>query len=138
MSVPETVVVNDYMSVLERGTVQHIGSRLRGTLKDNCNSWHAFNELFPAVTASGIPKKESIEAIGRLEKDPRNLYSGSILIYEENGTLDAALVLRTLFQTENETWLRAGAGVVEMSKPERELEETCEKLRSISKQLIGE
>lgn len=132
----DTVVVTEFMSIMERGTVQHIGSRLRGTIKDEYNSWHAFNKLFPAVTASGIPKKESIDAIGRLEKDARDLYSGSVLIYDSNGALDAALVLRTIFQNSKETWIRAGAGIIEMSKPEREFEETCEKLSSVSKQLI--
>ncbi|MTI60078.1 MAG: salicylate synthase [Firmicutes bacterium] len=132
----DSVVVSDFMSVLERGTVQHIASRLKGKLKVGYNSWHAFNKLFPSVTASGIPKKESIEAIGRIEKDARDLYSGSVLTYDENGSLDAALVLRTIFQNNTESWLRVGAGIVEMSKPERELEETCEKLRSFSQQLI--
>ncbi|AGX42683.1 salicylate synthase [Clostridium saccharobutylicum] len=132
----DTVVVTEFMSIMERGTVQHIGSRLRGTIKDEYNSWYAFNKLFPAVTASGIPKKESIDAIGRLEKDARDLYSGSVLIYDSNGALDAALVLRTIFQNSKETWIRAGAGIIEMSKPKREFEETCEKLSSVSKQLI--
>ncbi|SFR83486.1 salicylate synthase [Anaeromicropila populeti] len=131
-----SVVVTDFMSVLERGTVQHLASRLKGKLRKDCNSWHAFNSLFPAVTASGIPKRESIEAIGRLEEEPRNLYSGSVITYDYNGVLDAALVLRTVFQNKENAWLRAGAGIVEMSTAEREFEETCEKLSSVSKQLV--
>lgn len=127
----DTVVVSDFMSVLERGTVQHIASRLKGKLREDKNPFHALAKLFPAVTASGIPKKEAIKAIGDIEKDKRDLYSGSILTYDSNGVLDAALVLRTIFQTENETWIRVGAGVVQMSKPEREFEETLEKGNSI-------
>lgn len=134
--VKNSVCVTDFMSVLERGTVQHLASRLKGKLKEEYNEWHAFNALFPAVTASGIPKKQSIEAIGKLEKEPRNLYSGSILTYDSDGTLDAALVLRSAYQNSEATWLRAGAGIVKPSLPERELEETCEKLRSVSNQLI--
>lgn len=134
--IPGSVAVSQYMSVIERGTVQHLGSRLVGHLKSGCNAWHALNMLFPAVTASGIPKHEAIEAIGRLENDPRNLYSGCVLTYDNTGAMDAALVLRTVFQTVDDTWLRAGAGIVEMSNPERELEETCEKLKSVTKWLI--
>ena len=59
------------MEVLERGSVQHLASRLKGTLKEEFNEWHAFTALFPAVTASGIPKAECIDAIDRLEKDER-------------------------------------------------------------------
>ena len=132
----ETISVTDFMTVARRGTVQHLASRLKGQLKEGFNSWHAFNALFPAVTASGIPKREAIDSIGRFEPNPRGLYSGCVMICDASGYLDAALVLRSFFQQGQEAWLQAGAGIVEMSTPSRELEETCEKLRSVSRQLI--
>ena len=131
-----TILLTDFMTVASRGTVQHIASRLKGKLMEGRNSWHAFRALFPAVTASGIPKRESIEAIGRLESVPRNLYSGCVMTYDQSGAMDAALVLRTIYQKDGQAWLHAGAGVVEMSLPERELEETREKLSSFSRQLV--
>ncbi len=135
---PSSVSVIDYMSVMERGTVQHLGSRLKGKLKDGYNSWHALCKLFPAVTASGIPKKEAIEAIGKLEKEARDLYSGSVLIYDSDGSMDAALVLRSIFQSKKESWVRVGAGIVELSNPTREFIETQEKVSCIAKNLILE
>ncbi len=95
-------------------------------------------KLFPAVTASGIPKKEAIEAIGRIEKEARKLYSGSVTTYDSNGALDAALVLRSIFQTDKENWVRVGAGIVALSNPEREFIETQEKVSSIVNELILE
>lgn len=133
---PETIAVSDFMSVVNRGTVQHIASRLKGKLKPGCSSWQAFTALFPAVTASGIPKKESIAAIGRFESHPRNLYSGCVMTLDSNGAMDAALVLRTIYQKDKSAWLHAGAGIVEMSVPARELEETREKISSFSRQLV--
>ncbi|TWH46111.1 salicylate synthase [Sporomusa sp. KB1] len=133
----ESSAVSDFMSVVKRGTVQHIASRLIGKLKPGYNSWHAFNALFPAVTASGIPKKESIDAIGRFETHARNLYSGCVMTYDSDGVMDAALVLRTIFQKDKGAWLHAGAGIVEMSVPAREIEETREKLSSVSRQLVS-
>ena len=127
----ESISVIKFMEVLERGSVQHLASRLKGTLKDDFNEWHAFTSLFPAVTASGIPKKECIDAIDRLEKDERGLYSGGVLTYDQDGTMDVALALRSAFQTEKETWIQVGAGIVKLSKVERELEETKEKVGSI-------
>ncbi len=52
---------------------------------------------------------------------------------EEAGA--AVLVLRTVFQRDGRSWLRAGAGVMGQSTPEREWEETCEKLRSVAPHL---
>jgi len=132
----ESVCVCDFMSVSRRGTVQHLASRIKGQLKDKYNAWHAFTALFPAVTATGIPKRESIDAIGRLESQPRNLYSGCVMIVDSDGTMDAALVLRSVFQKNKKAWLHVGAGIVDLSIPERELAETCEKIKSISQYLV--
>lgn len=93
----DSVSVIEFMEVLKRGTVQHLASRLKGKIKSTMNEWHEFSTLFPAVTAPGIPKKESLEAINRLEKDGRCLYSGGVLTHDKNGALDVALVLRTVF-----------------------------------------
>jgi anthranilate/para-aminobenzoate synthase component I len=76
-------------------------------------------------------------AIRRYEQQPRGLYSGAVITVDTDGGLDAALVLRSIFQAGGRTWLRAGAGVVEHSTPEREYEETCEKLRSISRFIVA-
>lgn len=132
----ESIGVCDFMSVCRRGTVQHLASRVKGRLKDGYNAWHAFNALFPAVTGTGIPKRESINAIGRLESQPRNLYDGCVMIVDSDGAMDAALVLRTVFQKNKKAWLHVGAGIVDMSIPAREAEETREKIRSVSQHLV--
>lgn len=133
---PGSVVVDDYMAIKERGSVQHLASSVSGQLAAGRNPWQAFMTLFPAVTASGIPKKAAYPVIQRHETHPRGLYSGAVLTVDQSGALDAALVLRTIFQRDGKTWLRAGAGIVEQSRPERELEETCEKLRSVALHVV--
>ncbi|MFF7250935.1 salicylate synthase [Embleya sp. NPDC008237] len=133
-----SVRIDDFMTVKERGSVQHLASRLSGRLSEGRTAWDALAALFPAVTASGIPKAEACELIHRTETEPRGLYSGSVLTVDADGTVDAALVLRSVFRHGGRTWLRAGAGVVAHSTPERELEETREKLYSVSRFLVPE
>ncbi|MGG9495345.1 yersiniabactin biosynthesis salicylate synthase Irp9/YbtS, partial [Klebsiella pneumoniae] len=53
---PGSVVVEDLMSVRQRGSVQHLGSGVSGQLAENKDAWDAFTVLFPSITASGIPK----------------------------------------------------------------------------------
>jgi salicylate synthetase len=137
ISVPGSVVVEDFMQVVRRGSVQHLGSRVRGRLRPGASCWDAFGRLFPAVTASGLPKDAAFAAIGRHEDGPRGLYAGAVLVVDDSGALDAALVLRSVYQRDGQTWLRAGAGIVAQSTPEREFEETGEKLRSVSRFLVG-
>ncbi|UMP06851.1 salicylate synthase [Amycolatopsis sp. EV170708-02-1] len=133
---PGTVHVADFMSVKERGSVQHLASDVAGTLMGDRTAWDALGALFPAVTASGIPKASACEAIGRIEPSGRGLYSGAVLTIDSAGELDAALVLRSVFRRDGRTWLRAGAGIVADSTPNREFEETVEKLRSVSRFLV--
>lgn len=129
---PSTVVVEDLMSVRDRGKVQHLGSSVAGMLSPDETVWRALDVLFPSITASGIPKVDALKAIDRLESDPRDLYSGAILLIDGPSSFEATLVLRSVYQDAERQWLQAGAGVINASNSTRELEETREKLSSIA------
>ncbi|WP_179404972.1 salicylate synthase [Burkholderia guangdongensis] len=132
----EDASVSEFMNVLRRGSVQHLASRVSGRLTEGRTAWDAFEALFPAVTASGIPKQAGIEAIKRFERTARGWYSGCVLLVDSQGGMDAALVLRSIYQRGTESWLQAGAGIVGLSRPARELEETNEKLACILKYVV--
>ncbi|MDE1145056.1 MAG: salicylate synthase [Azospirillaceae bacterium] len=136
VSADGSVVVEDFMHVVARGSVQHMASYVRGRLRPDASCWDAFGSVFPAVTASGIPKRQACVEIVRREQSPRGLYSGAVLTVDHQDALDAALVLRSVYQRAGATWLRAGAGLISQSNAERELEETREKLRSVSRFLV--
>ncbi|WP_068272678.1 salicylate synthase [Aldersonia kunmingensis] len=137
VSEPGTTAVSDYMTVRERGSVQHLASTVRGLLAADRTGWEALDVLFPSVTASGIPKRDCVDAIFRLDGEPRGLYSGAVLSVGPDGSFEATLVLRAVYQTAQGAWLRAGAGIIGQSRPEREFEETCEKLGSVSPYLVA-
>ncbi|BAX93520.1 salicylate synthase [Mycobacterium shigaense] len=134
---PGTAVVTDFMTVRERGSVQHLGSTISARLNSSSDRMDALEALFPAVTASGIPKTAGVEAILRLDEGPRGLYSGAVVLISSDGGLDAALTLRAAYESGGKTWLRAGAGIIEESDPEREFEETCEKLSTLAPYLVA-
>ncbi len=134
---PGTAAVVDFMTVRERGSVQHLGSTISARLDPQRDRMDALEALFPAVTASGIPKAAGVEAILRLDEGPRGLYSGAVVMFSADGGLDAALALRAAYERDGHTWLRAGAGIIKASEPEREFEETCEKLSTLAPYLIA-
>ncbi|MFF4587847.1 salicylate synthase [Streptomyces sp. NPDC001388] len=131
-----SVEVPEFMAVRERGSVQHLASRVAGRLAPGREAWDAFGAVFPAVTASGVPKAAAYDSIRRYETETRGLYSGAVLTVDHSGAMDAALVLRSAYRQGGRTWLRAGAGIVGHSTPEREFEETCEKLDSVARFLV--
>ncbi|MGQ4488529.1 salicylate synthase [Streptomyces sp. 372A] len=134
---PETVVVQEYMVIKERGSVQHLASRVVGRMAEDASAWDAFAAVFPAVTASGVPKAAAYDVISDCEPRARGLYAGTVMTVAQDGSMDAALALRSVFRRNGETWLQAGAGVVEHSVPERELEETREKLKCVADRLVA-
>ena len=134
---PDTVGVRDLMTLEKRGSVQHIASQVTGRLAAGYDAWDAFAAVFPAVTASGVSKEAAYEAIRRYETERRGLYGGAVMTVDESGAMDAALVLRTVYRQDGRTWLRAGAGIVGQSQPDREFEETCEKLDSVARFLVA-
>ncbi|MCX2711610.1 salicylate synthase [Mycolicibacterium sp. J2] len=133
---PGTAMVYDFMTIRERGSVQHLGSTVGGRLSSSLDRMDALAALFPAVTASGIPKAESVDAILRLDQTPRGLYSGAVVMFTAGGEMDAALTLRAVYEQDGATWLRAGAGIIAASNPDREFEETCEKLTTLAPHLV--
>jgi salicylate synthetase len=134
---PGTAAVIDFMTVRERGSVQHLGSTVTAHLDASKDRMDALETLFPAVTASGIPKAAGVDAILRLDESPRELYSGAVVMFSADGGLDAALTLRTAYERDGRTWLRAGAGIIGGSDPDREFEETCEKLATLAPHLVA-
>lgn len=131
-----TTAVTDFMQVRERGSVQHLGSTVIGTLGEQLGPWDALAALFPSITASGTPKSAAVDAIYRIEGGPRGLYSGAVVMATAAGDFEATLALRTVFRQNGRCWLQAGAGIVEQSDPEREFRETCEKLASVAPYLV--
>jgi salicylate synthase len=132
-----SVAVRDLMSVRRRGTVQHLASTVAGKLAPGRTAWDALAALFPAVTAAGVPGRSALETIVEAEREERELYAGVVCMADAAGGLDAALVLRSIFQTGGETWLRAGAGIVPGSDPGREYQESTAKLRSAAGCLVA-
>ncbi|MGW4070511.1 salicylate synthase [Nocardia grenadensis] len=135
-SVGSATRVSEFLTVKERGSVQHLASRVETLLSAGRTSWDALAAVYPAITASGIPKAPACAAIDDLEPGTRGLYSGAVVRADSTGSLDAALVLRAVYHREGRSWLRAGAGVVTGSTPAREYEETCEKLACIAPYLV--
>jgi len=86
---------------------------------------------FPAGTVSGAPKIRAVETLDRIEPVPRSFYAGLVGYFEAGGGFDSCITIRSALKRGNRMVLQAGAGVVYDSTPEREYEETQEKLAAL-------
>ncbi|MBL0700441.1 MAG: chorismate-binding protein [Desulfosarcina sp.] len=130
-----TVNVTDLMIVERYSHVMHIVSNITCKLKQNCDAWDLIKATFPAGTLSGAPKVRAMEIISELEDEPRGPYGGAVGYISFNGNMDLAITIRTACIENGRLTVKAGAGIVYDSDPEKERVETVNKAMSIQKAL---
>jgi anthranilate synthase component 1 len=119
-----SVHVDEYMVTESYAHVHHIVSNVRGTLRANATAEDALRALFPGGTITGCPKIRCMQIIAELEGEGRGAYTGSLGWLATDGDADFNILIRTITLRGDQIELRAGAGIVADSVPERELEET--------------
>jgi anthranilate synthase component I, archaeal clade len=133
-----SVKVSEFMKVLKYSHVQHIESKVVGTLRPECDQFDAFRAIFPAGTLSGAPKIRAMEIISELEASPRGIYGGGVGYYSWNGDADFAIVIRTIIVQGKKASVQAGAGIVADSDPGYEFRETERKMGAMLAAIDGE
>jgi len=126
-----SVVVDEYMVTESYAHVHHIVSNVRGRLREDRSPVDALRALFPGGTITGCPKVRCMQIIAALEGEGRGAYTGSLGWLGVDGDADFNILIRTLCLQGDLVELRAGAGIVADSIPERELEETRAKARGL-------
>jgi anthranilate synthase component 1 len=129
--VPGSVGVDEFMVVESYAHVHHIVSNVRGRACEGVTPGQIIAATFPGGTITGCPKVRCMEIIGALEQEPRGAYTGALGYLDDNGDMDLNILIRTLAVEGARVSLRAGAGIVTDSVPERELEETRAKARGL-------
>ena len=109
----------------------HIVSDVQGKVKDGVKPIQVLRAAFPAGTVSGAPKISAIQILSQLEKVNRRFYAGAVGYIQSNGDLDFCIAIRCALK-QGKVWsLQAGGGIVYDSDPDREWEETNEKLGAL-------
>lgn len=126
----------DYFYVAAFRTVQHLASKVKGQLASGQTLWDGLRALFPGVTVSGVDKYSAIARIAALEQRARGPYAGAVGWVDATGKADLAIALRSAFEDATGVSMSAGAGIISESIPEREYDETVDKLRTIQEQLV--
>ncbi len=129
---PGSVAVTKSMEIERYSHVMHIVSQVEGELAEGATGIDAIRATFPAGTVTGAPKIRAIETVDALEDEPRRFYAGLVGYIQADGGLDSCITIRSALKTPGYMYLQAGGGVVFDSKPEREYEETNEKLRALA------
>ena len=125
-----SVEVERLHDVVRYSHVMHIGSTVRGIIREDKDALDAIQAVLPAGTLSGAPKIRACQIIGELENNKRGIYGGAIGYIDFTGNMDTCIAIRIAYKKNGRVFVRSGAGIVADSVPEKEFEECMNKARS--------
>ena len=130
-----SVEVEKYHCIERYSHVMHIGSTVRGEIRDDCDALSAIDSILPAGTLSGAPKLRACQLINDLENNKRGIYGGAIGFIDFTGNLDSCIAIRIAYKKNNKVFIRSGAGIVADSVPEKEYQECLNKAAAVIRAL---
>ena len=104
VEVPELFAVETYP------TVHQMVSRITSRLRDGFDAIDVIRTIFPCGSVTGAPKVAAIEALTRLEPEPRGAYTGSMGWIEPGGDAAFNVLIRTLEWRNGASRARLGLG----------------------------
>lgn len=131
IAAPGTVDVVEKAQVHRYSRVMHIVSRVQGNIRQDFDAFDVLRACFPAGTLSGAPKIRAMEIIDEIETSRRGVYGGAIMAIDNQGQMDGCITIRTAFVKDGVASVRAGAGVVLDSDPQKEADETRHKAQAV-------
>ena len=130
-----SVQVEKLHSIERYSHVMHIGSTVRGQIREECDALDAIEAVLPAGTLSGAPKIRACQLIAELENNKRGIYGGAIGYVDFNGNMDTCIAIRIAYKKNGKVFVRSGAGIVADSVPEKEYEECINKAKGVLRAL---
>lgn len=121
----QSVKTTELFKVEKYETLFQMTSSVEGRLKEKCNLVEIFGALFPSGSVTGAPKLATMQAIDKLEKTPRGVYTGAIGYFAPNGKAEFNVAIRTLvLDKKNKTGIMGiGSGITYSSNASLEYEE---------------
>jgi len=129
------VEIDKYKEIQYFSHVIHLVSKVTGNIKKSSNTLDLVSSTFPAGTLSGAPKYKALQLIEEIEKTNRSFYGGAIGFMDFNGNFNHAITIRSFLSKNHNLYYQAGAGIVNSSIPENELQEIYNKIEALKKAL---
>jgi menaquinone-specific isochorismate synthase len=115
------------------GHVQHLETPITAQIPAGMHVLDVARELHPTPAVGGVPPREGLGLIARLENTPRGWYAGGVGWFSRSGEGTIVTAIRSALSTKEALWAYAGAGIVAGSDPKAEWEETRLKMRMVER-----
>ncbi len=128
--VPGSIRVEGLWVVESYPAVHQLVSTVSGVAAEGTTVGALLAAAFPAGSMTGAPKLSAMTQLQELEGGPRDLYAGCFGYIGVDGTLDLAMVIRSIVMDEGAAFVGAGGGITWGSVPAAEVREVGTKARA--------
>ena len=126
----QAMYVAPHPALIRLPNLQHLGTRIRGTLiSADRSALGLAAAVHPTAAVGGTPTDAAVELIRELESMDRERYAGPVGWVDADGNGEWGIALRCAQLDGNRARLVAGCGIVAGSDPAAELAETITKFR---------
>ena len=132
-----SVKVTKFREVMKLPNVWHTYSRIEGELIDFQdskfkiqNSIKTILSMLPGGSITGCPKIRACSIIDQVEKNKRGIYTGTMVVFWPDGSVDSSILIRTVTRENDQLFLGVGGGIVIDSELGSEWDESWVKAKS--------
>lgn len=113
-------------------TLSQMTSTIEASIPKKISIKELFRNLFPSGSVTGAPKVRTMQIIKGLEKEERNIYTGSIGFITPQKDMVFNIAIRTILLQKGKGEMGIGSGVVFDSDPHEEYAECLLKSRFLT------
>lgn len=128
-----SVTVEPLAELRSYATVHHLVAGVFGEPEGSTAPSRWIRATFPGGSITGAPKLRAMEILRDVEPVPRELFTGSLFWFGDDGRMDSSILIRSAIFDGRRMLLGAGGGIVADSVPEREWEESNHKARALAR-----
>ncbi|MBN2120255.1 MAG: aminodeoxychorismate synthase component I [Candidatus Omnitrophica bacterium] len=118
-----TVETLSFFDVEKYPSLLQMTSTIDARLRKNLTLKEIFGAIFPSGSVTGAPKIRTMQIIEELEKEPRDVYTGSLGFIGPGGQSCFNVAIRTVVIENRRLCFGVGGGIVYDSSPVREYQE---------------
>lgn len=128
-----TIKVEELFKIYGFKTINQMISTVSATLREGMKTTDSIKNTFPMGSMTGTPKVRAMQVIENIEKQKRGIYSGAIGYFTRQDDFDFNVVIRSLVYDTKQKYLslQVGGAITYDSVPEKEWQETLEKIKAI-------
>ena len=127
-----TIDVLEKEILLKLSHVQHLYTQYRGVLDNNTSDGEILSIFHPTPAVGGIPRQKSMAKIAEMEPFYRGWYAGPVG-WMSKESAEFVVAIRSALAIGQTLSLFAGSGIVKGSLPEKEWEETENKILNFTR-----